>query len=533
MAKTPDDTVHSAPLVEFLNTLPSPLTTTLVALAPFIAKVRHAAQITTWKAPWEECWLSLAAWWAVCLVPELGLRYLLPLVVFVVFFRLRANPKTSQAAPPVTEDILQRAIADLTTIQTLLPSLPVFTRPYTLPPPTLLFRTIAWLYVPYLALTYLIRIRILIALTGTLFLTWNARWTSVMRNGLWRSSHIRWAVYRAWSRISGEPLPPFTLSPQSQSDAKLASVSSKPSSASAQTLPSTSVRFLFTIYENQRWWMGLDWTAALLPGERPSWCSASQQPAAPPSAFALPAATTVYTPAADGKHRVKRTARWRWEEHEWRVVVRRETGTSRVERPVPSAEKESAAAASASRILKAAGKMRAPSESSEKRVENGKEGHNGEGDEVGESGEVHAHAHPEPEEDEEPLTDPDGWVYADNKWEGGSSKGGMGKYTRYRRWTRVAVLTETVEIVGPGELGIQRDEPVLPAVDVHHPEPSPPPALPAPPAVSIQNAQAESVNDTMAHETQSPTRLSISLEEEGSRLRQRLKAAVMGATGHS
>ena len=92
----------------------------------------------------------------------------------------------------------------------------------------------------------------------------------------------------------------------------------------------------------------------------------------------------------------------------------------------------------------------------------------------------------------------------------------------------------TVEIVGSGELGIQRDEPMLPAVDVHHPEPSPPPpALPAPPAVSIQNAQAESVNDTAAHETQSPTRSSISLEEEGSRLRQRLKAAVMGATGHS
>ena len=33
----------------------------------------------------------------------------------------------------------------------------------------------------------------------------------------------------------------------------------------------------------------------------------------------------------------------------------------------------------------------------------------------------------EGDEDEEPLTDPDGWVYADNKWEGASNKGGMGK----------------------------------------------------------------------------------------------------------
>ena len=29
--------------------------------------------------------------------------------------------------------------------------------------------------------------------------------------------------------------------------------------------------FRFEIYENQRWWMGLDWTHALLPGERPTW----------------------------------------------------------------------------------------------------------------------------------------------------------------------------------------------------------------------------------------------------------------------
>lgn len=31
------------------------------------------------------------------------------------------------------------------------------------------------------------------------------------------------------------------------------------------------------------------------------------------------------------------------------------------------------------------------------------------------------------EVDEEVFTDADGWVYGDNKWEHGSSKGGMGK----------------------------------------------------------------------------------------------------------
>ena len=51
--------------------------------------------------------------------------------------------------------------------------------------------------------------------------------------------------------------------------------------------------------------MGLDWTAALLPNERPSWCSPppALAPAAPPSAFALPAPTVSYTlaPASGGR----------------------------------------------------------------------------------------------------------------------------------------------------------------------------------------------------------------------------------------
>ncbi|KAI0708171.1 integral peroxisomal membrane peroxin-domain-containing protein [Cerioporus squamosus] len=507
------DAVQSAPLVEFLNTLPSPLTTTLVALSPSIARLRHALQILTWKAPWEECWLFLASWWAVCLVPEFGLRYVLPVAVFLVFFRLRSKPQAQATTPPVTEDTLQRAIADITTIHALLPSRPTFTEPSAIPPPTVLLRSIAVLYIPYLALTHLVRIRIIIALSGTVIFTWRARWTSVLRGALWRSAHIRWA---------------------SLSDAQLASVS-----ASAQAPQGTSMRFLFTVYENQRWWMGLDWTAALLPGERPSWCSASQQPAAPPSAFALPAATTVYTLAPDGKHRLKRTAKWRWEESEWRVVVHTEgSGTSRVERTLPSAKEESAAAASASRLLKAAGKMRAPSVdvTEKKGGDKDHDSHKTDVDGGDHAGAVDGHAHgsDEGDEDEEPLTDPDGWVYADNKWEGASNKGGMGKYTRYRRWTRIAVLTEIVEVVEPGELGIRRDEPVP---DVHNPEPSPAPLSISTPAQPGPHADGVSAKAEMSSlETQSPTTSEgprSSVDEEGSRLTQRLKAAVKSATGHS
>ncbi|KAI9068315.1 hypothetical protein FKP32DRAFT_1587718 [Trametes sanguinea] len=557
MSKPSDDVVHASPLVEFLNALPSPLTTTLVGLAPSIARARYVVQLASWKAPWEDCCLALALWWALCLIPEFGLRYLLPPTIFLLLVVLRARPAPAPSPQVVTEDTIQRAIADLTAIHALLPSSPSISSGAPVPPPLVLLRAFCILYIPYLLLTYVVRLRILLAICGTILFTWRARWAAAVRQGLWRSAHLRWATYRAWSVLTGQPLPPKHLSPQSLSDATLASLSSSaPSSAVMGSPPSpgSCIRFLFTIYENQRWWMGLDWTAALLPGERPSWCTASQQPVAPPSAFTLPAPTTVYTLAPDGKRRLKRTARWTWEEPEWRVVVRRDgaAAASRVERPLPSAKEESAAAASASRILKAAGKMRQPSVDAG-RADGHKDSEKG-GDK--EDGGTHGLADAgtgasrlDADDEEEPYTDPDGWVYADNKWEGASSKGGMGKYTRYRRWTRVAVLTETVELIEPGELGILREEPKLTSpeltpslqdtsravngVDV--------PGSSASSGAENGQAPADGTNEQKSASekagqgeggTAAVGVIVQPAEEEGSRLRQRLKAAVKGATGH-
>ncbi|EEB87195.1 hypothetical protein MPER_15556, partial [Moniliophthora perniciosa FA553] len=140
---------------------------------------------------------------------------------------------------------------------------------------------------------------------------------------------LRWCIYHLWAFLSGQPLPPRALS-------KPVEANISPSEAA------NSLRFLFTIYENQRWWMGLDFTAALLPSERPSWSTQSGQPIQPPNLFTLPEDTVVYLRERDGK-RVKRTATWRWEEPEWKVLVRKEDGaTNRVERPLPSTKDESA-----------------------------------------------------------------------------------------------------------------------------------------------------------------------------------------------
>lgn len=287
---------------------------------------------------------------------------------------------------------MQNIVSDLQSILSLLPSLPA-------PPgPRMLARILLLLYVPILAVTYCIRLQILIAMGGTLLITYRAPWAIVLRKTLWRSAHIRSITYNLWSHLSGQPILSTTSIPHN--------IDASP------TKPVNTLRFLFTVYENQRWWMGLDWTAALLPGERPSWCSVAQHPVSPPNAFSLPKSTKVTVSSGTGV-RIQRTATWRWEEPEWRLVVRRADGSqSRVERPLPSMDKEGAG-----RLLK--GKRRESSGSTTAMppapggdlLENN----------AAEDGDTMS---------PDPATDSDGWIYGDNKWENQSSKGGMSKASR-------------------------------------------------------------------------------------------------------
>lgn len=325
----------------------------------------------------------------------------LPFVVFALVVSIQRKQKEHNLQTPTTEHALRAIITDLTTIQSLLPSPP----PLSITAPTL-FRAVAILYVPYFALSYLVSLRVIFGIAGTFVLSWRAPWAKVLRTTVWRSAWFRWSVYKLWASLTGNPLPPPIHSSQP---------------VATSTNPVQSLRFLFTIYENQRWWMALDWTAALLPGERPSWCSATQQPLSPPNAFMLPENTTVYLPDNSGG-RVKRTATWRWEEPEWRVMVRKDAGNlSRVERPLPSVKDENP---NSSRLLKAAGRLR---DSSNINSTNSPTTSDLSKNTPGSSEIEKSPDGSNENADDEPLTDADGWVYGDNKWEGQSNRGGLGK----------------------------------------------------------------------------------------------------------
>ena len=326
------------------------------------------------------------------------------MLVVVALAWLKWRSRSVSQPPPVTGNHIHLIVSDLAKIQELAPAY----RNVTLPPISVLLRVTAVFYIPYSILVFLIRLRVIIAVTGTVLLTWKAPWAVTAREGLWSSAWFRWSAYHLWSFISGQPLPPPS---QSYPVDLKPDTKAGPKTNTTTVTPVEPMRFLFTIYENQRWWMGLDWTAALLPQERPAWSTSSEEPVSPPSAFILPPPTTVYLPHEKG--RAKRTATWTWEEDEWRVLRKLEgSSTSRIERPLPSLKEE----VPASRLLKAAGMMKDAKDahiSHEKKDEEKEEEEDSESDET--------------------LTDTDGWIYADNKWEGSSGKGGMGKV----RTTRV------------------------------------------------------------------------------------------------
>lgn len=69
------------------------------------------------------------------------------------------------------------------------------------------------------------------------------------------------------------------------------------------------VRFTYVVYENQRRWLGIGWTANLLTYERAPWTDEFLNELAPVDGFELP--------NADGTPEV--AARWRWVDKAWRL----------------------------------------------------------------------------------------------------------------------------------------------------------------------------------------------------------------------
>ena len=293
---------------------------------------------------------------------------------------------------------------------------------------------------------------------GTLVLTYSSPFAALLRHALWRSSLVRYVSRKSLSALTlghwdyvdeegkqrmrhysllgvwnaaSEPRVDRSVSRSVAADAKAGAkatgtVTKKGTEALVER--HEDVVYQFSIFENQRWWMGLDWTAALLPQERPSWSDEHNHAVSPPTSFSLPSAKTTLTATPTSEYpkaHMRRVVQWHWIDPEWTVAgagfITAEDATSSSQ---PSAS--SAIASNLSETLR---------------------GRFGGSDATPRSpgSIVTATANGSNDNDDALDVDPDGWQYGDNAWDKMSKKSGLGRYTRRRKWVRRAALVERVE----------------------------------------------------------------------------------------
>jgi hypothetical protein len=132
----------------------------------------------------------------------------------------------SKHPPLATEQTVQAAVANLNIIRALLPrqqlQFPVVT--ISLP-----IRSYVYFFVPYMGLAYCMSANVLVALLGTIALTWRAGWSRALRRAITRSAWTRRLWFSVQRRIQG------------LKEVERSQLTSKPGDSS-------EIRILFTVY---------------------------------------------------------------------------------------------------------------------------------------------------------------------------------------------------------------------------------------------------------------------------------------------
>ncbi|KAI9793223.1 MAG: peroxisome- protein [Peltula sp. TS41687] len=333
-----------------LATTPPQVTRALAYSHPFLLPLNKIVGLISWTTddPWES-FLLLAAFWAVLLYGDAVVRWAGPLLLSVVLllgiyvrrFSPPLSPKSDKSNKGKNKEAVDEGRSEhQKTFDEIVDTLQVFTtRCDMLLDPILSFTEFLSTQHPgrsvmvrlplirlLLRLTLVTPIWILLALppvrlittkrivltSGSLVLSWHSRPARVTRAILWRSRTIR----RLCSVITGLDLEqPADVaephSPKVQSESRTSTFSNLggigvPPKVKRKS-ESTGVRFTFTLWENQRRWLGLGWTNNLFAYERAPWTDEHLNPA--------PSKDELELPEVEGGD-----SEWKWVEgSEWRV----------------------------------------------------------------------------------------------------------------------------------------------------------------------------------------------------------------------
>lgn len=158
----------------------------------------------------------------------------------------------------------------------------------------------------------------------------------------------------------------------------------------------------------------------------------SLNPSLPPSSFTLPPPTITFTPSptrSAPKSKLKKITEWKWLDSEWLILRSTPLNGTGTNFPFPATQAQYPATPPSPPLDPYGPKISSPSSSPVKTRSNTLPG-NG----LAENNTAW-------------VVDVEGWQYGDNHFEKMGAKGGLGKYTRRRAWTRRAGLVERCERV--------------------------------------------------------------------------------------
>ena len=315
---------------------PPQVTRALAYSHPFILPLNHLAGLLSWTTgdPWES-FLLVAAFWFTVLYGDIVLRWTGPILLVAVLilgmYTRRYSPLSSTSwsgekkhkrAKSVENEQRKSLDEILETLQTFTARCNVLLDPFlrltdflstqttataatTRPALTTLFIRILAFLPFWFALTLpplrVVTTQRIVLVFGTQILSWHSRPARVTRTILWRSKTVRNFTTLLTGLHFKAPAPTQPQRPALKPRVK--GVSTTNETKAKGTSP--GVRFTFTVYENQRRWLGLGWTASLLAYERQAWTDEHLNTCPDPDHFDLP----------DTDHD---TTKWRWApSNEW------------------------------------------------------------------------------------------------------------------------------------------------------------------------------------------------------------------------
>lgn len=339
---------------------PPQITRALAYSHPFLLPLNKVAGLFTWTTgdPWES-FLLVCSFWGITLYADIFIRWLTPLLIVSILVLAmysrrysplsstgwsrdwdltssgaqRTNPNTKVRHHKSLDDIVETLnlftsrcnilLEPLLRLTDFLSTQRTATSATTRPALITLFIRLVLITPFWFILTlpplYLITSRRVILVLGTIGLTWHSRPARISRTLLWRSRTIR----RGLSLITGLELTPpdpdrnnslsSTTKAMRDANALAAKLSTrrKPraKSGNSPTSPGKTegIRFTFSLFENQRRWIGLGWTTTMFGPERTAWTDEELVSSLPKEQFSLP--------VIDGG-----IGTWRWcEGSEWTV----------------------------------------------------------------------------------------------------------------------------------------------------------------------------------------------------------------------